>query len=252
MEIKGPAIETRIALTEKPSGRNPVMYHKWRDLLFLHWSLDPAEVQKTLPPGLHVDTYDSKAYIGIVPFYMCAVRPRFIPPLPYISNFLELNTRTYVYDDKDNPGVWFYSLDANRRIAVAAARLGFGLPYFVANMKASKDKETGEVRFFSQRSRVELEKASTFRYRSGHSLGRPQLGTLEFFLVERYLLFSAYLGTLWKGRVYHENYPLMEAEVPEWDLNLFEINGLEPPVGPPDHCHYSPGVDVDIFLIQKV
>jgi uncharacterized protein len=252
MEKTEPTLEKRISLTAKPEGRPPVMYHKWRELLFLHWSFDPAEVQATLPVGLHVDTFDSKAYFGIVPFYMFGVRPRFVPPLPFISNFLELNLRTYVYDDKGNPGIWFYSLDANRRIAVGAARLGFGLPYYLAKMKAYKNRGTGEVRFFSQRAAVESEQASYFRYRGTRSLGRAEPGTLNFFLVERYLLFSTHLGSLWKGRVYHRDYPLLEAEAPEWDDNLFTINGLRRPGRPPEYIHYSPGVDVNVYLIQKV
>jgi uncharacterized protein len=252
MDHTEPTLEKRVALTEKPSGRSPVMYHKWRDLLFLHWSYDPLEIQETLPRGLYVDTFESKAYVGIVPFYMFGVRPRFIPPLPFISNFLELNLRTYVYDDKGNPGIWFYSLDANRRLAVGAARLTFGLPYFLAEMRASKEKKTGEVSFYSRRAQVAPEKASRFRYRGGRDLGTAMPGTLDFFLIERYLLFSKQLGTLWKGRVYHKDYPLMSAEAHDWDDHLFEINGLKRRMKPPEYLHYSAGVDVNIYRIQKV
>jgi uncharacterized protein len=247
-----PTIERRVALTEKPERRSPVMYHKWRDLLFLHWEFEPLEVQATLPRGLYVDTFESKAYVGIVPFYMFGVRPRFSPPYPFISNFLELNLRTYVYDDNGNPGIWFYSLDANRRVAVGAARLTFGLPYFLAEMKAGKDKNTGEISFYSRRARVEPEKASLFRYRGGRSLGTALPGTIDFFLTERYLLFSKHLGVLWKGRVYHKDYPLMSADAHDWDDHLFEINGLERPMRPPEYLHYSHGVDVNIYSIQKV
>ena len=35
---------------------------------------------------------------------------------------MEVNVRTYVYDQASVPGVWFYSLDANQRLAVALAR----------------------------------------------------------------------------------------------------------------------------------
>jgi uncharacterized protein len=252
LDSKTPTIEKRVALTEKPANRSPIMYHKWRDLLFLHWSFDPDEIQATLPKGLTVDTFDSKAYIGIVPFFMYGVRPRFIPPHPFISNFLELNFRTYVYDEKGNPGIWFYSLDANRRLAVGAARLTFGLPYFLAKMRASKDRETGEISFYSKRARIMPEKASFFRYLGGRNLASAIPGTIDFFLIERYLLFSKHLGTLWKGRVYHRDYPLMSAEAHDWDDHLFEINGLKSPFRPPEFLHYSPGVDVNVYRMQLV
>ena len=108
-----PSLSNRLALRERPADRGPVMFQKWRELLFLHWEVDPGEIQRTLPSGLQVDTYADKAYVGIVPFYMCEVRPRFCPSLPGLSNFLEINLRTYVYDERGVAGVWFYSLDAN-------------------------------------------------------------------------------------------------------------------------------------------
>lgn len=98
------------------------MYQRWRDLLFLHWEYPVEQIQQTLPPGLRVDTYHGQAYLGIVPFFMCDIRPRFLPAVRGISHFLELNLRTYVYDEAGVPGVWFYSLDANQRLAVKVAR----------------------------------------------------------------------------------------------------------------------------------
>ncbi len=84
------------------------MYQKWRELLFVHWTFDPDEIQATLPPGLRVDTFEGRAYVGVVPFYMRDIRPRFCPPLPWISDFLELNLRTYVFEESSGtPGVWF-------------------------------------------------------------------------------------------------------------------------------------------------
>ena len=127
------------------------MYQRWDDLLFLHWSYDPLAIQRTLPRGLTVDTFEGKAYIGIVPFFMRDVRPSFCPRLPGISDFLELNVRTYVYDEHGVPGVWFYSLDANQWLAVRAARRFFCLPYFDSKMKADKNPTTAEIRYLSHR-----------------------------------------------------------------------------------------------------
>ena len=114
----------RRLLACSPDGRRPLlMHHRWESLLFLHWRLPAARIQETLPAGLTVDTFDGDAYLAIVPFFMRDVRPVRVPALPWISQFLELNVRTYAYDEEGVPGVWFYSLDCNQPLAVAAAAI---------------------------------------------------------------------------------------------------------------------------------
>ncbi|MBM49753.1 MAG: hypothetical protein CMP27_07970, partial [Roseibacillus sp.] len=72
------------------------MHQRWENLLFLHWAVPAQSVKEHLPPGLEVDTYNGTAWVGVVPFFMRGVRPRFLPSVPGLSNFLELNVRTYV------------------------------------------------------------------------------------------------------------------------------------------------------------
>ena len=232
-----------------------VMRQRWLDLLFLHWRWDPVEVQSTLPPGLTVDTWDGAAWIGIVPFAMRGVRPRFCPSLPGISHFLELNLRTYVRDRAGRRGVWFYSLDANQPLAVWAARAFFALPYHCARMEWSV--ANGECRFFACRAgtRQSLE----FRYRPGfvRSQASPDSreavpGTLDFFLVERYRLFAFRRGRLFSGRVYHRPYPLTAVDVSLWNDALFALDGFRRPDRPPDHQAYARQVEVSVFAPETV
>ena len=164
------------------------MFQSWRDLLFLHWEYSVAAIQATLPDGLFVDTFAGKAYLGIVPFFMRNIRPRFLPAVPGISNFMELNLRTYVYDRSGVPGVWFYSLDANQWLAVKIARQLFHLPYQHAQMKSSRTPE-GRIRYESLRNGKRANGASClFEYAPGLELPQPSPDSLEFFLVERYRL----------------------------------------------------------------
>ncbi|MBL6765129.1 MAG: DUF2071 domain-containing protein [Verrucomicrobiae bacterium] len=137
-----PDVALRMAARRAPSG-SPVMLHQWSDLLFLHWEDPMAEIQRTLPEGLYVDTFDGKAFLGI--------RPRYLPAVPGISNFMELNLRTYVHDREGVPGAWFYSLDANQRLAVKIARRFFHLPYEFAHMKSSRTPE-GRIHYESRRA----------------------------------------------------------------------------------------------------
>lgn len=250
--IPTPSLEARLTLRERPQ-RRPVMFQKWRRLLFLHWEYDPAEIQRTLPPGLYVDTFAGKTYLGVVPFYMRDVRPRFCPAAPGVSNFLETNVRTYVYDERGVAGVWFYSLDANQWLAVQAARRFFKLPYFYAKMRARQGLKD-EVSYTTWRRGSDPNLGSHFRYRPDGSLHQAEPGSLEFFLAERYVLFAYDPANrqLSTGRVYHPPYPLCEAQVRNWDAHLLELAGLSAPNRPPEHILMSPGVDVDIFALEKV
>src|SRR5437764_7940826 len=86
-------------LARSPNGRRPVVMHqRWEDLLFLHWQMSRERIQKTLPPGLTVDTFDGHAWIGLSPFFMRNARVRGLPSLPWFSQFQELNVRTYAFD----------------------------------------------------------------------------------------------------------------------------------------------------------
>lgn len=226
------------------------MYQKWQDLLFLHWEFPAEIIQRTLPVGLTVDTYDGKAYLGVVPFFMNDIRPRFCPTVPGISNFLEMNVRTYVYDRTGRPGVWFYSLDANQWLAVRIARKAFNLPYFDAEMTAQK--EHGIDYKVSRRGSV-ADYNSHFVYAEQGEVPYCEPGSFEFFLIERYCLFAINrAGVLFSGKVFHAPYPLRNVSAQILQEGALALAGFESPNRPPDHCIMSRGVDVNIFAIERV
>ena len=242
-----PTPDDRAAVRRRPGGA-PVMFQCWRDLLFLHWEWEAEEVEKTLPPGLHLDRYEGRCFVGVVPFKMRRVRPRLLPAAPGISDFLELNLRTYVHDDAGLPGVWFYSLDANRRLAVTLARRFFSLPYHFAAMEIDEE-ESGAIAFSSSRRAVP---GSRLRYR-WRATGEPRRaapGSLEYFLLERYVLFASTKSGLRAGRVHHEPYPIRDVESVVWDGGLLALNGFAPPGRDPDHAVASRGVDVSIYPMR--
>src|ERR687897_7378 len=110
-----------------------VLRMSWRDLLFMHWPVEVEELRPLVPPALSIDTFERSAWLGVVPFDMSGVRPRFLPAVPGLSHFPEINLRTYVTAE-GRPGIWFFSLDAHSRLAVRLARVTFRLPYFDAEM----------------------------------------------------------------------------------------------------------------------
>jgi uncharacterized protein YqjF (DUF2071 family) len=227
------------------------MHQRWAELLFLHWSWDAATVQRTLPRGLTVDTFDGQAWIGLVPFFMQKVRPRICPSVPMLSDFLELNVRTYVHDAAGRPGVWFYSLDCNQWLAVKIARGFFHLRYEHATMRARRLADGG-VEYCAERHGDEQE--SRFLYHAGRESKPAPTGSREFFLVERYRLFAhdARRDVLWTGQVAHAPYEVTSAEVPIWDGRMMTLAGFDPAGRPPEHVCAARPVDVEIFPLARV
>lgn len=241
-----PTPESRLAVRERPS-RAHVMLQRWEQLIFLHWRWDAAEIQRTLPAGLHVDTFQGDAWLAIVPFYMRGIRPRFCPPVPGISDFLEMNVRTYVHDEQGRPGVWFYSLDCNQPLAVWTARTFFHLPYQHARMQAPL--VDGWIDYTCHRR--DESAASRYRYQVSHETHAAEPGSLEFFLAERYLLFSQTPRGIRCGQVHHTPYPLANVKLETWNVEPLLQAGFTHPNRPPDHIIGSPGVDVCIYPLTS-
>jgi uncharacterized protein YqjF (DUF2071 family) len=237
----------RLKPAQRPTGP-AAGSQRWRSLLFLHWPVPAEAVQATLPAGLTVDTFDGQAFIGLVPFAMESVRPRWLPPFAAF-NFLEANVRTYVYASGE-PGVLFYSLEAASWLATQAARKGWGLPYHHARMTmTARPCEANSVEIDYDSRRADRSSADlAVRYRIGPEQPTPAaLGTRDHFFLERYTLFVARKGRLWRGQVHHVPYPAQSAQVVSLRQGLLDAAGF--PIGdaPPAFAHYSPGVDVEVF-----
>jgi len=231
-----------------------VMWQRWEDLLFLHWEQEPEVIQATLPPGLTVDTFGGRAWVGVVPFRMAGVRPRFLPSLPGLSSFWELNVRTYVRDRDGRTGVWFYSLDCDQPLACAIARRGFHLNYRDAEMGCDV-RPDGEIDYRScwrdGPSRARLR----WRVPAGGEAAPARPGSLDHFLVERYRLYSfdPEAGRLLTGRVAHEPYRIRPAVAGRLEVeDLFLSNRLPAPAAGPSHAMASPGVRVRVFGVKTM
>jgi uncharacterized protein len=212
----------------------------WHNLLFAHWPVDASLLRSRMPPGLPLDLYDGQAWIGVVPFRMTNVAPRFVPALPWVSEFAELNVRTYVTVG-GKPGVYFFSLDAESALAVAAARSLLHLPYFTAQMQVRT--EARRVDYSSRRigdaARAEL----VARY---EPLGPPfhaEPGTLDHFLTERYCLYNVDARfRAYRLEIHHPAWTLQHAEASFAVNTMTEAAGIRLPAIAPV-LHFSPRQD---------
>ena len=244
---KPPDFAAREEVRNRPRHLTQVMWQRWSRLLFVHWEVDADSVAHSLPPGLHVDTFDDRAFLGVVPFFMERVRPCYLPPIPGISWFPELNVRTYCYDENGVPGVWFYSLDAGKSLASWLGRRWFGLPYFRAEMKV----ETSATHCHYQSKRRVTQRSVRIAYPKPDGMWQTaDPGSLQYFLLERYVLFSVgRSGIVRTGRVWHNPYsfaPVASVQL-EGTETLLNPIGLKVDTDEPCSVLYSPGVDVRIY-----
>jgi uncharacterized protein len=226
----------------------PIMRQRWERLTFLHWSFDPSAVQRLLPAGLEVETFDGAAWVGLVPFFM-RVATGADRGAPWASYFCETNVRTYVRDGEGRSGIWFFSLDAARLGAVAVARTTYRLPYFWSSMRISG---TGDEVSYSclRRWPGPRDATSQVRISIGDPFGAGELDEHDHFLTARWILFSVAGARYRFARACHQPWPLHRAQARVVDDRLVAAAGLPQPQGPP-LVHYSPGVDVRIGRPEK-
>ena len=168
-------------------------------------------LRELVPSILPLDTFDGQCWVGIVPFHMTYVRPRFVPPVTILSSFVELNVRTYV-TLQGIPGVYFFSLDASNPIAVAIARALFHLPYFNAVMSS---KRVGDSVHYSSLRTHKGMLPLNFKLSLSHCTDCIcAAGSLERWLTERYCLYTAVPGKgVYRGDIHHLPWPLQLAEL---------------------------------------
>jgi uncharacterized protein YqjF (DUF2071 family) len=253
----------RARIRERPTER-PVMRELWRHLGFLHWPIAADAIARMLPPGLEVDTFDGVAYVGIVPFTIPLTRTAFWPGLPLAPAFHEINLRTYVHRGGRDPGVWFFSLDAGSRLAVAGARAAYRLPYFHARIRMGEGDGggNGEIDFEARRRRrsavdahdrsLTVEARFACRYRPAGDVAEAAPGTLDYFLAERYLLYAWTGRALRAARVFHRPYPIRPAVVRGLEETLTTAASLAIDTSAAPLAHYAQEVDVQIYRPHRV
>ena len=212
-----------------------VVRQSWRQVAFLHWRVDPSDVQPLLPAGLIPDVLDGSAWIGLTPFRVERFRLLQAPPAPFISSFAETNLRTYACDRDGRDGLWFLSLDVTSSINVAGGRLG-GFRYFLSTMTVQGQHAV----HYRCRRLVGPPAGHDIAVRPGPTL--TELSDLESRLTGRWRAYTRLAGRLMDVPVAHERWPLRRAELLSIDETLITAAGL-PPVTDAPLVHFSEGVD---------
>ena len=240
----------RLSSAREPD-RTPIMFQNWKHLLFLHWEIPFDEIREKVPRSLDIDLFEGKAYIGLIPFTLSGVRAAMTPALPGISSFHEVNVRTYVLHKGGNPGVWFFSLDASSVLAVELARMLYHLPYYPSEIDFKPAGRTEPFRFDSRRTLGGDPAICKVRY-AAEGLAAPATpGTIDHFLIERYILYTEHNHVLRRARVHHHPYPIQRATVDSLEESVVWAAGLKHPAAPVTR-HYAAEVNVKIYAPELV
>lgn len=217
-----------------------LLFQRWSDLLFMHWPVNATTLAEQLPEPIrpYLDFYKGQAWLSIASFYLSHQRIRGMPQFPGVSEFPEINVRTYV-TCKGKPGVYFFSLDAGNALAVLGAQIGLNLPYHRADMTFSS--EGNETEMISERLSGPEARLSVTYHPTG-PVSKPAEGSLAHFLTERYCFYNVIGGTMYRAENHHQPWPLQDATA------KVEINTMAAPIGfelgNPPLLHYSKKLDV--------
>lgn len=228
--------------------RSWVMAQTWRDLLFAHWRVGAEALRPLVPAALELDTFEGQAWVGIVPFRMTGIRVRWLPPVPWLSAFAELNVRTYVTVGGKR-GVYFFSLDAANPVAVATARRCFHLPYMNATMSCQSD---GDAVVYSSRRTHRGAPAAEFRarYRPLGPVALAEPGSLARWLTERYCLYTVDpRGRTMRGEIHHAPWPLQPAKAEITANTMASAAGVTLPAEAP-LLHFARRLDVVLWSLR--
>ncbi|WP_157492827.1 YqjF family protein [Echinicola pacifica] len=206
-------------------------YQEWNRCVFLHWKVDADYLKGFLPDTLELDLIDGQAWISLVAFTMNNISFRNIPPFSMVSDFLEVNVRTYVKRNGE-AGVYFLSMEAGKRVACYVAKAFSGLPYRFSLMK----RGAGFFRSENLRMGDSLE----LKFSTGRGLGEKT--AVERWLLERYHLFQDTKNGIQHFPIHHIEWPLRSISLQRVKVNYPTFRKLTD--GDPVLAHYSPGVKV--------
>lgn len=214
-------------------------YQEWNDAIFLHWEVPADELRKYIPTKLNLDLYNGKAYVSLVAFTMEKIRPKNFPAVSFISDFHEINLRTYIVND-NKKGVYFLSIEAEKSLSAFIARTFSGLPYqkSAITRKSGYYKSSNASKGFSLD--VEFDIATLMENKSD----------LDKWLTERYCLYMED-GMVYRYEIHHPEWKLKNLNISRLNLE-YKIGNINFSSKKPDLVHYSEGVKVLAWNKEKV
>lgn len=164
----------------------------WLDLVMLNYEVAPSLLKNYVPNGTELDTFAGSTLISLVGFRFLHTRLFAAIPIPFHSDFDEVNLRFYVrrrHSDEDRRGVVFIREIVPRHAVAYIARAVYGEKYSCVPMRhnivTNGNRKSAEYEW-----RLGREWCKLHAQAEGDQV-MPGEGSLEQFITEHYWGYSA-------------------------------------------------------------
>ena len=172
----------------------------WTGVTFLHFEVDPDGLREVVPFPL--DLFEGRAFVSLVAFTMRRFRPAVGGRLTSwmtapLATQRFLNLRTYV-NGSFGRGIYFMHEWLDHPLAVRLGPSTFGLPYRRGRLSYQNDQISVRVKAVADGA------TGVFSGVPGNEEATASPGSLDEFLQERYLAYTAAGFCPFAFRVWHE------------------------------------------------
>jgi uncharacterized protein YqjF (DUF2071 family) len=223
----------------KIPSQNWQFYQEWNRTIFLHWQVDLEELKKFVPAEIKIDLFEGKPWVSLVAFTMEKIRPKYLPYFPPISNFDEINIRTYV-KSKNKTGVYFLSIEGGKMLSCKVSKIVSGLPYRFSKTKRISNQYSSNNAEFGDELNIEFSIGKKVEAKS----------KLDHWLTERYALFQDTKNSINEFEIHHLEWEIKELEIEKLKVNYPRFGKLIN--GTPVKIQYSDGVKALAWGKKKI
>ena len=206
-------------------------YQEWNNAIFLHWQVELSELKKFVPKELEIDLFDGKPWISVVAFTMEKIRPKNLPAFQPISDFDEINIRTYIKSN-NKTAVYFLSIEGGKSLSCKIAKGMSELPYRFSKIKRTENQYESNNSEFNDKLNIQFEIGKGIKKKT----------ELEKWLTERYALFQDTGTSINEFEIHHLEWPINKIDLKNLEINYPRFDKLIK--NKPDIIQYSKGVKV--------
>lgn len=247
-------VETRAA---EAGASGVFLTAEWRGLIMLNYAVDPQLLKPHVPSGTLLDSFHGVTCVSLVGFRFCCTRLLGRLPLPFHSNFDEVNLRFYVrreVGEEQRRGVVFIAEVVPRLAIALTARAIYGENYKRAPMRhlIESCENAGTIEF---QWKVDDKWCRISARRDGIG-AHPESGSLEQFITEHYWGYSRQRGgTCLEYRVEHVPWRVWKTSAASVEGDASSLYGEK--LGAllrrqPDSSFIAEGSPITVFTGRKI
>lgn len=229
-------------LLKKEGG--PHLLCNWVNFVFIHYEADANILQKQIPYPL--DLYNGRAFISLVAFTLEEFRfSKFEPLSKWLTKPIAtqhyFNVRTYVRHGNEK-GIYFVREWISNALCAFIGSKMYELPCHHGYLHYSQDKDSGELTGRILPKYMAGEYSYRMEIPKEEKLEHVKKGSLDQFLLERYIAFVKGRRRGRYFRIWHNPWLQVKADPHRLDDHLMDKIGPWGSTLKFAGAHYSPGV----------